>query len=227
MLTNGLTDGVICASTFQDYADLKPAIPKNFPLVMIDRLPKNYSGDSVRVSCYDAIREAIHALVQVGHRRIGLIASIGRLSTTVERLNAYCDALKEEGIEVDPALIKQGDSRSRSGYDCMRELVDDGVGAVLISNSVMAGGAISLLDSRHMIIGKDIQVAALRDYEWHRFQQENVHTVEQPARDMAKFAAQLLLDRIEDPSGAPREVILKAAYHAGTEPAKCECLPDI
>lgn len=108
VLTNGLTDGVICASTFQDYADLKPAIPKNFPLVMIDRLPKNYSGDSVRVSCYDAIREAIHALVQVGHRRIGLIASIGRLSTTVERLNAYCDALKEEGIEVDPALIKQG-----------------------------------------------------------------------------------------------------------------------
>ena len=227
VLTNGLTDGVICASTFQDYADLKTAIPKNFPLVMIDRLPKNYSGDSVRVSCYDAIREAIHALVQVGHRRIGLIASIGRLSTTVERLNAYCDALKEEGIEVDPALIKQGDSRSRSGYDCMRELVDDGVGAVLISNSVMAGGAISLLDSRHMIIGKDIQVAALRDYEWHRFQQENVHTVEQPARDMAKFAAQLLLDRIEDPSGAPREVILKAAYHAGTDPARCECLPDI
>ena len=44
---------------------------------------------------------------------------------------------------------------------------------------------------------------------------------------MAKFAAQLLLDRIEDPSGAPREVILKAAYHAGTDPAKCECLPDI
>ena len=39
VLTNGLTDGVICASTFQDYADLKPAIPKNFPLVMIDRLP--------------------------------------------------------------------------------------------------------------------------------------------------------------------------------------------
>ena len=225
LLASGITDGIICASTFQNYQDVSPYFPKGFPLVMIDRLPKGYTGDSVRVSCFSAVQEAIRDLIQCGHRRIGFISSISRLSSTEERLNAYLAALEEAGIPVDPALIKQGDSRSRSGFDCMQELVNDGVEAVFIANSVMASGAISLLDSLHLTIGKDVQVAAMRDFEWHRFQQESVRTVEQPAREMARLAARQLMDRIAEPQSSPREVILRATYHAGNE--NFAILPDL
>ena len=109
--------------------------------------------------------------------------------------------------------MKQGDARSRSGYDCMRQLVEEGADAVFISNSVMASGAMSYLDNCGLRIGRDIQVVSMRDYEWHRFQKESVRTIEQPAKEMARLAAQQVMDRIDNPQLPGRETILRAAYH--------------
>ena len=95
----------------------------------------------------------------------------------------------------------------------MKKLVDAGVNAVFISNSVMASGAMSYLDNCGMQIGKDIQVVSMRDYEWHRFQKEAVRTIEQPAKEMARLAAQQVVERIENPQLPGRETILRATYH--------------
>ena len=84
--------------------------------------------------------------------------------------------------------------------------------AVFISNSVMAVGAISYLDNRGLKVGKDMEIISIRDYEWHRFELENVRTVEQPGREMARLAAQQIIRRIEDPQAAPSEIILPATY---------------
>ncbi len=212
LLTSGITDGIIMASTFRYYKDFAACIPQDFPVVQIDRFPLGCTGDCVRVSTYSAIHDSIMDLIREGHRRIGYIASIERLSSTEERLNGYRNALEQAGIALDPALIKQGDARSRSGYECMKELVEEQVKAVFISNSVMAVGAISYLDNRGLKVGKDMEIISIRDYEWHRFELENVRTVEQPGREMARLAAQQIIRRIEDPQAAPSEIILPATY---------------
>ena len=213
LLTSGIADGIIIASTFQNYAEMQPYLPAGFPVVQIDRLPAGYVGDSVRVSTFAAVKAAVSDLITEGYTRIGYIASIGRLSSTVERDRGYRQALEEAGIPLDPDLIMQGDARSRSGYDCMKKLVDAGVNAVFISNSVMASGAMSYLDNCGMQIGKDIQVVSMRDYEWHRFQKEALRTIEQPAKEMARLAAQQVVERIENPQLPGRETILRATYH--------------
>ncbi|MCI9568619.1 MAG: LacI family transcriptional regulator [Lachnospiraceae bacterium] len=213
LLTSGITDGIIIASSFQNYRDIATYIPKGFPSVHIDRLPRGYQGDSVRVSSFSAVKEATADLLREGHIRIGYIASLARLSSTEERLQGYECALKEAGLSLDPALIKQGDSHSRSGYLCMQQLVEEGVRAVFISNSLMASGALTYLDNCGMRIGQDIQVASMRDYEWHRFQRESIRTVEQPGREMARLAARRILERIERPDEAGSEILLQATYH--------------
>lgn len=54
LLTSGIADGMIIASTFQEYKEIAPYLPSGFPAVQIDRLPKGYTGDSVRVSTFEA-----------------------------------------------------------------------------------------------------------------------------------------------------------------------------
>lgn len=222
LLTSGITDGLILASSFQRYKDVAPYIPAGFPCVQIDRLPRGYTGDSVRVSSYAAIYEAMADLISEGYTRIGHIASLARLSSTEERLQAYEDALSDAGIQPDLSLVKQGDARSRSGYLCMQQLAEEGVQAVFISNSVMASGAISYLDNCGMRIGEDIQVVSMRDYEWHRFQKESVRTVEQPAKEMARLAVKQVVERINNPQCAIKELILQATYHKEGDSAATE-----
>lgn len=212
LLTSGITDGIIMASTCRYYHEFSSHIPQGFPVVQIDRFPLGCTDDCVRVSTYSAIHDSILDLIHEGYTRIGYIASIKCLSSTEERLNGYRNALEQAGIFLDPALVKQGDARSKSGYDCMKELVEEQVKAVFISNSVMAVGAISYLDNCGLKIGKDIQIISIRDYEWHRFELENVRTVEQPAREMARLAAQQIIRRIENPQMPQSEIILPATY---------------
>ena len=176
----------------------------------------------MRVSTFEAVREAITDLIGEGYTRVGYIASIGRLSSTVEREQGYRQALEEAGITLDPKLMKQGDARSRSGYDCMRQLVEEGADAVFISNSVMASGAMSYLDNCGLRIGEDIQVVSMRDYEWHRFQKESVRTIEQPAKEMARLAAQQVMERIDNPQLPGRETILRATYHKAQDACESE-----
>ncbi|GCE23984.1 hypothetical protein KDK_77840 [Dictyobacter kobayashii] len=62
-------------------------------------------------------------MLQQGHRRIAHIQGPHRYQVSLDRHQGYCDALTEEGIELDPTLVVEGDFAATGGKECACQLL--------------------------------------------------------------------------------------------------------
>jgi LacI family transcriptional regulator len=59
---------------------------------------------------------ATRHLLDLGHKRIGIIRGISGASTTEERFRGYRKALQERHVKLNPDLVVDGDYGIESGY---------------------------------------------------------------------------------------------------------------
>ena len=89
-----------------------PALEKlrraEVPVIFIDRQPpEGFSADCVGTNNESAARLAVQHLVDLGHRRIGLVTNMDAASSVSERERGYERALLRGGIPLDPELIQR------------------------------------------------------------------------------------------------------------------------
>lgn len=205
-------DGLIIAPTFDDHRYLKDSLTGNYPVVFIDRKPKNYNGDCVLADGAKGTDEAISYLIQKGHRNIGFITGTLGITSSDSRLEGYRNALTRHGINVDESLIKVEEtshSSFESGYNLAKELVSTGrISALFVANNVMTMGALHYLQEREIRIPEDIALIGFDDYEWARITRPALSMVKQPSYELGEEAAKLLLKRIKEPAKKPIEILL-------------------
>ena len=112
VLTSGLVDGLILATTMTDCKCLTASIPNGFPVVLIDRYLPGAPYDAVSVSSYGSMRLGIDYLIRKGHRKIGFLTGIPNISTTADRLKAYQDGMAAGGLSTEN-LIQVGTSSTK------------------------------------------------------------------------------------------------------------------
>ena len=93
LLASGLVDGIILASTLESYSELANVIPKDLPVILVDRSLPGAPYDTVIVDNYQAVYSSVEYLIRKGHTKIGYITGLPRISTTAERLEAYREAM--------------------------------------------------------------------------------------------------------------------------------------
>jgi LacI family repressor for deo operon, udp, cdd, tsx, nupC, and nupG len=151
---------------------------------------------------------AVRHLVNLGHRRIGLIAgSSGPLhwTTPIERRQAYLDVLAEAGITYDPALEADGGYTVKGGERAMTELLAAvrPPTAVFAQSDEMAMGALRALRMHRLKAPDDVSVVGFDDHELAEV--VGLTTVAQPVAGQGAEAARLLLRQLEEPDAAPPE----------------------
>lgn len=213
-LSSGMVDGIILASTQKDYEDITLCLPENFPVVLLDRTPKNSQADSVLASDSDSIRQGFQALVDDGHTRIGFIAGLRRLSTTEERLNAYRAGLEQNSIPWRPELVKYADSMAQSACNCTQELIEAQCTAIIVGNNVMTVDTISFVQHHLAKGGEAVQVLGYSYNDWYSWL-PNIGCIVQPDREIGHAAGNQILRRIEKPN-APIQSISFNSYFRQT-----------
>jgi len=211
-LTSGIVDGLILASTFEDYDDIASSIPPNFPLLLIDRTLSNSSCDTVAVSSFDAVYTAVNELILKGHTNIGYIAGLSRLSTTKERLDAYKKALSDNDINIDEELIQFGNSMHDCAFTCMRNLLEKNCSAIVISNHIMAIDSIKYLSMQNIEVNQDLTIVAFDDYGWNSLMSNNFDKIIQPVQNFGKIVGDTMLDRLLHPQAPNKQLILYSIY---------------
>lgn len=101
LLSAGLVDGLLVASTMDDFQRLDQLIPAGFPVVLVDRTFEEKKYSSVCVSNFQPIYRSVCRLAGKGDKRIGIIGGLPRLSTTKERISAYQQAMADCGLPVE------------------------------------------------------------------------------------------------------------------------------
>ncbi|GAB4538062.1 MAG: LacI family DNA-binding transcriptional regulator [Anaerolineae bacterium] len=138
-------------------------------------------------------------LLSQGHRRIGFIKGPADQTAGRDRLNGFKAALAEEGIDVDPVLLTQGDDHFESGRSCASTLlaVRPRPTAIFANNDEMASGALVVAHQMGIPVPEELSVVGFDDIPLSRQVWPSLTTVRQPIREMAELATSLLIRILE------------------------------
>ncbi len=202
--------GIILTPTNQNSAFCRDLVNSGTQLVAIDRIPEMELMDVVTTNNRKSAFDAASHLVELGYQRIGLIAGPKQPSTSRERFEGFRDAVLTNNLPLDPDLIVYSDFRQAGGYQAMKTLLDlkNPPEAVMISNNLMTLGGLQAIHERNLHIPDQIALVGFDDMPWATSLQPPLTAVAQPAFDMGTTAAELLLDRLTDPTRSYRKVEL-------------------
>lgn len=216
MLSSGVVDGLVVASTLDDYQQMDHVLPQDFPVVLVDRTLKNAPVDTISTDNSGAIHDGVTALIERGHHRIGFMASVRHLSTTAERVQAYRAALEEHSIPWDEHLIRYSESLTdpvKASADVLLEL---GCTAIVASNNMLTGRLVAALHTGNWL-PREIKILGYRDPVHFGFFGDEAEWLEEPIGEMGRLAGEAIVRRMSDPSVERLATVLKASFVAQRE----------
>jgi len=186
---------------------------QNIPFVFFDRVLENYEASKVVVDDYNGAFKAVEYLIDSGYRRIAHLAGPEHLSVSQYRLNGYKAALKKHQIEFDEKLVISGGLDEEDGYNGLKKLLEINQlppDVVFAANDPVAIGAFQRIKEIGLKIPQDIALLGFCNNPISQLVEPTITTVNQPAHQVGRRAAELLLEQINSPEDfIPRKEVLK------------------
>jgi LacI family transcriptional regulator len=181
------------------------------PIVLLARQVTGFRADAVELDDRAAAYEGVTHLLRLGYGRIGFISGPRGATTSRRRLEGFRAALRDWKRAVDPRLVARGDYRVESGLRAGLALIEAKPDAVFVSNYLMSVGFVAALRQLGLRCPEDVAIVTCDDYPWMEAFSPLLTTVDFPKRELGAAAAQLLLERVENPTGRIRTIRLPSA----------------
>lgn len=203
MLQEKRVDGIIYVHPMggSNSEFIQRLVQQGMPIIELSRRREEVLLEAVLADNVQGAYELTQYLIDLGHRRIGLVLGETDLTTGQNRLAGYRRALADAGLPIDPDLIRIGSFTLQHGEKGARELLqlDQPPSAILAGSSRILMGVLSVLGQQKLAIPNDISVAAFNDTEWLSFWNPPITVVDIAIDEMAELAVDLLLRRIAAP----------------------------
>ena len=170
------------------------------PTVLYDNYIKsNPNIASVGCDSQEGFELAVKHLVQLGHKKIGLIS--GPLDSYIlqARYQAYLNTLSKYNLEINDNYIGLGYYVAESTKKYIPRLLDEGVTAILFSHDVRAISAITECRDRGLRIPDDISIIGFDDLPMTTYTVPPLTTIRQDRTALGKcgfYALSCLLNKV-------------------------------
>ncbi|HRU31961.1 MAG TPA: LacI family DNA-binding transcriptional regulator [bacterium] len=188
---------------------IEQIISRKIPLVLIDRRISGLQIDRVYSDSINGAYELTKYLIDLGHRRIGIIIGPRRISTAVDRVEGYKRALQEEGISMEEELIRWGKKYSREdGYLNAIELLtlEHPPTAIFGGNRLITVGILRAIRELKLRIPDDISVVSFDEVEDISVTNPFLTVISQNSYVMGVVATEQLLERIRGNNKSPEDL---------------------
>ena len=221
LLTAGLVDGLLVASTMEDFERFDHLIPAGFPVVLVDRTFETKKYSSICVSNFQPIYRSVCRLAGKGARRIGIVGGLPRLSSTKERISAYKEAMADCGLPLDDSLILYGNSMENSVQSCLDQLLERRCDAIVVCQGLMASETVIYLHQKGIQLVKDLDLVSFVDYDSNLYDlySSQMDCIVQPAEELGRSAGEQILNRVENPEAPVFEKVLTSTYRPYDTPS--------
>lgn len=189
-------DGIIYIA---GHARIIQAFPEDFhiPAVMAYAYNESDNVPSVVIDDAGAAYEMVRHLLDMGHRKIGVIGGLATNIHTQKRLLGYQNALFDAQVLFDPNLVCYGDFERETGYKYARILIEEhAVSAVFGMTDRIAGGVYDYLEEKGLVAGKDISVIGFDDQDIANYFRPALTTARLPLYTIGTRSAEVLLDML-------------------------------
>ena len=205
MLRSGrrqMTDGLLFSPLALGTADAG-LLAVDFPLVLLGERIFDGPVDHVTMENVEGARAATEFLLGLGRRRVALLgAHEGEvIGSAGLRLSGYRAALEAHGIAFEDALVVESGPWHRSnGAGAARRLLARGVefDAIFALNDELALGALRALGENGIDVPTEVSIIGFDDVDEGRYSLPSLTTVDPGRREIARFAVELLLERIAE-----------------------------
>jgi LacI family transcriptional regulator len=202
-------DGIVFTAATIDSEAVRTLARRRFPIVVANRSVDGVECDSVTGDNEAGARAAAQHLLDLGHRRIGILSGHPRASTSRDRLAGFVAALADADAEPDPVLIRVGWYSYEVAYREAVELLtlDAPPTAIFCLNDLMAFAALNAAVAVGREVPRELSVVGFDDIRmasWERFQ---LTTVRQPLAEMARTTADLVAQRIDSPDAPYQRLV--------------------
>lgn len=186
--------------------DLKALAASGIAVVQVTREVEGSGFDFAGSDDTAGVALAVAHLVDLGHRRIGMIGSLPIASTGRRRLAGYRQGLEAAGLPFDPALVAEGPGLRETGRAGVLKLLalPDPPTAAVCFNDLNAFGALMGLQSAGLTAGRDFSLVGYDDIGEAALWHPALTTVFTRIPEYGHIAAELALARIAEP-GRPVE----------------------
>ena len=199
--------GVIMTPTSRDAVDLLGS--RSIPVVEVDRRLST-ACDAVVIDNERGAREAVAHLLELGHTRIALLVARTTWTTDAGRLDGYRAAHADAGVRVDRKLVLKVATHAADGPARIQALLErEQPTAIFAANNVLAEQAWHVLRRLDRKIPRQISLVAFDDVPWREMVSPGLTAVRQPAFEMGRRAALLLLRRLDDPTAGRTVEVLQ------------------
>lgn len=193
-------DGLIVSSAGNTGDYFRTLERTGVPIVFLNRCPEFMNCDVIMTNNTRGAYRAIEHFIRHGYGKIAIITGPNSISTGKDRLTGYRRALEDYGITEQDSLIKEGLFDVQSGYDKMKELMEQDCkpDAVFISNNLMTLGAYKYIREKGIRVPEQLAVIVFDDPEWAELVDPPITSVRQQTYELGVQAAKLMMASIKD-----------------------------
>ncbi|GAA4624142.1 LacI family DNA-binding transcriptional regulator [Actinoallomurus vinaceus] len=196
-----------------------------FPFVTIGRVADPEGTAWVDLDHQGLIRHCVQHLAELGHERIVFVnRSEGLIRLGYESARRGQDGfdLAVEEFGLTGTSYSCGDDAA-SGEACVQRILSDdpGTTGIVTMNEAALGGIYRGLAHAGRKVPHDMSISGIAGSRWAEAVTPALTAADVPAHEMGRIAIDLLLERISDPSAAPRHQLLTPpiSLRASTAPA--------
>lgn len=214
MMERFMVDGIIvCMCSYKENKEeYKRLLQAEMPMVFYDRIPHGMEVSQVIVDDYMKAFFLVEHLIRSGRKRIVHLQGPDDVYNSIERARGYKDALTKFRLPIEEDMLIKAGLGFKDGARAADLLVERGMpfDAVFAFTDTLAIGAMNRLRELNKKIPEEVAVASFSGTVLSTIVNPQLTTVEPPLVQMGKTAAQLILEKIKDPSSPNRSVVLDA-----------------
>jgi LacI family transcriptional regulator len=194
------------------------------PFVLVDHVTTDESRCSVAVDDVRGGELAGQHLLSQGATRIAYVGGPRWIRQCADRLRGLEVAIAGAETAATITHVQLGGLSWRAGYDAIEQVMASSPDAVFCANDVVALGVLRGVIEMGLSVPKDLSIVGYDDIDFAASAAVPLTSIRQPAYQIGKTAAALLLDEALDPEGHAHqqvlfrpELILRASAPAGRD----------
>jgi LacI family transcriptional regulator len=192
-----------------------PDIPSDFvmamlqteiPVVLVDNRLAYSAANCVNSDDENGASAAADYLLELGHRRIGVISGPGSWPSNERRVRGYARSLQRAGLPLE--IVHVDRTTIESGQEAYHRIIADhpDLTALCAVNDSMAMGAIRAARTNGHSVPEILSVVGFDDIAWAQLSDPPLTTVNIPKHQMGREAAHRLVALLDDSGLLPTEI---------------------
>lgn len=198
MLFSRAVDGAVLLGPKLDANTINALGEKHNIAMCLERLD-NCNVLTVTIDNVKAGRDAVNYLIRKGHKKIGLITTLQRSQSSIDREIGYKLALKDNDIPYNEEYVYFGGYETEQGMTGCEYLMNlpSPPTAIFAISDMIAIGAMNYALSKGYRIGKDLIFMGFDNIAYSHMFVPHLSTVEQPCYAQGKLVIEKLIENMK------------------------------